>query len=520
LTPEPEVTRLDELVETRFDVITYSQADGNALFLRREEFIAVSCECILNEPPGDGSLSGRRPILWAGDEYIEPEFIVKAYGESNNNQQSAFCNTCCQDHHDGGSGAKDPANDAGAILFNPYRASADYFTTGAFTGDHKHYSKDQQGNLSVATSNGAVYVEACRLVRKDGFLRVQQDFSMESLNVFPFDYLVSEADVEAYSDWVTGVVSDFTTDLVTNGYASSASYPFIAPDLGNPDRTAFGDSPLESDLTNAYTSLPTPLNAQFQQLRSRGVYVDYMTTDLRAMLGCLASNDVDTCNANDYGDVFLDKTGSGNLLEIIPFFEVQLTFLNRWTSFPIDTPVSVSNEPLETNNTHDRGIANQEQISGQSTITATGHDGNLGFTDTDPIDPNFSSELVGNVIEVILDNVNPPPPNGVIVTAIITSGVNGVQAASVEIEVTDAFCNRTNTGFICLVPFGSTTASIKLSNYFKQNDNDISACQSDPSMPSIRGNDNNNRPWTLFDLNNAVDTFTYQISIENGSCGG
>ena len=51
-TPLPDVIRTDELVETTFDVVTYSQDDSGATFLRREEFRAVSCECTLRAPDG------------------------------------------------------------------------------------------------------------------------------------------------------------------------------------------------------------------------------------------------------------------------------------------------------------------------------------------------------------------------------------------------------------------------------------------------------------------------------------
>jgi len=51
--PVPRVFRSEERVETRFDVITYSQTNSGALFLRREEFIGVSCDCRLEAPPTD-----------------------------------------------------------------------------------------------------------------------------------------------------------------------------------------------------------------------------------------------------------------------------------------------------------------------------------------------------------------------------------------------------------------------------------------------------------------------------------
>ena len=63
-------------METRFDVVTYSQTDSGSLFLRREEFIAVSCECTLRTPPAEAEDAGRRPTLWAGDEYDTGQVIA------------------------------------------------------------------------------------------------------------------------------------------------------------------------------------------------------------------------------------------------------------------------------------------------------------------------------------------------------------------------------------------------------------------------------------------------------------
>ena len=65
--PLPRVYRTDEKVETRFDVITYSQQsdDDGALFLRREEFIGVACDCQLEAPPETADSGGLLPTIWA-----------------------------------------------------------------------------------------------------------------------------------------------------------------------------------------------------------------------------------------------------------------------------------------------------------------------------------------------------------------------------------------------------------------------------------------------------------------------
>jgi len=170
LRPSPDVIREDELVETRFDVITYSQDAGpdSALFLRREEFSAVSCECTLND--ADPAQLGRRPVVWAGDEYAAGHFVEKPYGTSANNQQSSVCDSCCRDHHDGGFSVEDSGDDFSNIV-GPFKKTSEYVGLDR-DNDHLHY---QQDGVTKAF-DGDTYIEACRLVRVDGFFRVTQDF--------------------------------------------------------------------------------------------------------------------------------------------------------------------------------------------------------------------------------------------------------------------------------------------------------------------------------------------------------
>ena len=76
LTPQPDVIKSDELVETRFDVITYSQDGSGAFFVRREEFASVACDCTLKAPSGSPETSGRRAAVWAGDEYASFHLLI------------------------------------------------------------------------------------------------------------------------------------------------------------------------------------------------------------------------------------------------------------------------------------------------------------------------------------------------------------------------------------------------------------------------------------------------------------
>ena len=81
----------------------------------------MNAHCVL--PTADQG--GLRPTVWEGYEYTEAEFVSKAYGESANNQQSEFCDLCCRDHHDGGSGEEDVGSDPGRVRYNPFRSSGD-----------------------------------------------------------------------------------------------------------------------------------------------------------------------------------------------------------------------------------------------------------------------------------------------------------------------------------------------------------------------------------------------------------
>ncbi|MFB3079899.1 MAG: prepilin-type N-terminal cleavage/methylation domain-containing protein, partial [Lysobacterales bacterium] len=231
-TPLPDVIRSDEFVETRFDVVTYSQDNAGATFLRREEFRAVSCECTLRVANATGE-GGLRPTIWGGVEYSQAEFVAKPWGESAINLQSSLCTLCCRDHHDGGTGEDDVAGDPGRSRYDAFRPSENYYDSGSLQGDHKHYKRNQQGELSLADSDGDVYLEACRLVRKDGFFRVAQDLRQEGLNNFPASYLDEETEVAEYSAYVTAAVTQYEADVgATNLY-----------ELSPPDLTAAENMP-------------------------------------------------------------------------------------------------------------------------------------------------------------------------------------------------------------------------------------------------------------------------------------
>ncbi|NND45461.1 MAG: prepilin-type N-terminal cleavage/methylation domain-containing protein [Xanthomonadales bacterium] len=526
LLPEPDVIRRNELVETRFDVITYSQTDAGALFLRREEFAVVSCECTLKAPSGDPETSGRRPTIWAGDEYAEGHFVDKPYGVEANNQQSAFCGICCRDHHDGGS-STDDHSDTAVNQYDPFKPTTEYWTTGTFDGDHKHYNRVRNGNnpptLELADAVNDTYVEACKLVRKDGFFKVAQDFRQEDRHVFPEDFLDDQSEVDTYSDYVTEAADAYEDAAYPNYEAGppciGGPSPCVAePDYGNPYPDDLGNNKFPT-----WTELPLA-GEDTQQLRSRGLYIDYLSSDLRSVLDCLRSGgDEDSCQT---GDVVLDRTLSTNILEIIPFYDVQLTFLNRWTETPTNTPVDTTNEGLEDDNAHSRGVASKEALGG-SDVEASGHRGNLGLTDTAMINPQFSSDVMQDTIEVQAEDGSgggggtPNPGTDPVVAGNVSETVNGLQATDIEvIGLNGAVCDRTVGGYECSVPPAASNPRLKVYGYGKNN-TDRYACSTGSVLVKNSQVVNGANAEAVFELHatptNPEGT-TYHIHVQSTAC--
>jgi type II secretory pathway pseudopilin PulG len=496
-TPLPDVIRTDELVETTFDVVTYSQSDEGATFLRREEFRAVSCECTLRAPDTDTE-GGLRPTIWNGNDYSDGEFVSKPYGESANNQQSAYCDICCRDHHDGGTGENDDGNDEGKALYNPFRPVGEYWGSSALLGDHMHYNRSSSGDLNVA-GDGDIYEEACRLVRKDGFFRVAQDLRQEGLNSFPASYLDESAEVTEYSSYVTGSVSLFEAEA-TNNYEGDPPELTLPGDMATP--VVFP----ASSIANA--TLMKSVGSSSQQLRARGIYVDYITDELRAIVNCMDAGGLgSSCGA----------PGANSSLEVLPFYDVQVTWLARWNENPNNIPIEVSNETVQDDNVHSRGLARITGLQGSTQITADLHRGNLGLTATDKVDPQFESDLRNYTLYATANSATTPNATGYTVRGLITSGVNGLKATDAEISVSAGQCDRTTTGFDCVIPTSAINPRITIAKYFKNN-KELYACS---TVMSINGtNHSGSIPadnWTRFNLP-AVQNLVADVVIKEGSC--
>jgi hypothetical protein len=205
-------------------------------------------------------------------------------------------------------------------------------------------------------------------------------------------------------------------------------------------------------------------------------------------------------------------------LEVIPFYDVQLTWLSRWNETPNNNPIDVTNEAIADDNSHDRGRAVLKAGFGYSTISSAVHKGNLGLTGTDPIDPYYvADEEKYNLYALAVDYSTPPPLSGLVVSGTISSSLGYVKASDVEIVATDAQCDRTNTGFECVIQSGATNPRLTVSNYFKAG-KVLVACS---SVLSVNGTEHSGTDpssnWTRFNLPEANVT-NANIVIKLNSC--
>jgi len=488
-TPVPDIIRSGDLTETYFEVVSYNSSN---VFLRREEFITVGCECELNTGPGDGE-GGLRPTLWNGIEYTEAEFVAKDFGVSANNQQSVFCDICCRDHHDGGTGSSD-TSELERQVYNPWMYSN-------VAADHEHFTRSKKGVISPA-GDGDVYLESCRMIRKDGFFLVAQDFNQRGFHGIPEDYMDNVVEVGEYSEYVIEAVADFygpagQSDMKQPGDEG------VAARFTNPvDGASIAYIPASAG-SGTYTNLPTPLGSDTQQLRARGIYLDYMTTEV--------GDRIDDCTDNDDATL-CEIPNFTTKLEVYPFFEVQLTKLATWTEAPLNMPVDVTSEAIQSNNGHSRGRA-QRQVSGVGPTKGRFaiHKGNVGIAATDPVRTNDPQAAV--LFDLNIETVagDPMSFDGFKISGEILSGVGGVRAADVEISFNEAQCGRTPTGFQCVVANLALSPTLTVSNYFKLNRN-LYAC-SDVLSGASSGSSS-----TTFSLPVGLQLLTADIVIEDTPC--
>lgn len=364
------------VVETRFDVLTYSALSGGVARVQsRVETSVVGCRCDYGTAPDDTEARGLRPTYWNGFRYAPPQETgyVPPAGEaalSNGSPpQSARCDVCCRDHHDpnGVSGAK----------FDPRRST------------HSHY-RIVDGSL-VAAGSGE-YVEACRLIRVDGFFRVAADMYNDH-----FGLLETRSDGTSLAYAPKVLAADGYAEFVLDYLEQRVYGVAAAPENFN---TPLSDAivvQLEDD-----ADIDEPDNIDFdaktglQWLHSRGLYIDYLEPEARDRI----VEEKGKCTSGDYDEC---------VLPYMPFTSINLTEISLWS------PLS-GTQIVVTNNDFASSVSSDEPVRGKvspgskpvsntkvDAVASIYHSNSGVALLPDPIDPQDEKVQNGGAVDMLQD---------------------------------------------------------------------------------------------------------------------
>lgn len=365
--PRPEIigkANNSSVVGTRFDVLTYNGLSGAAVIQRRVETAAIACNCQYGAGGtnlGEIYRTAQWPAEWTGERYeitapagatVAPgDALVNKSGPVSGAEQSPLCTECCRDHHDA---------TANATKFDPVR-----------TGSFEHYDATLQ---TVSIADGNKYIEACRLVRVDGFWRTATDMYAKHFGLIN---TAAVAGVEAK----TGA-PDTTAVVTYQAYVKTylGGYTGGAADIANA-----ADGGQVSSTINI--TVPPPADERY--LHARGLYVDYLSQKAldRITKARLPAN----CPGGDYTEC---------TLPFLPFTTINNTELSYWeprvssvantTVLTVTTGGALIYDPLQP--TRGRTNAKSSASNGAtSDATAIITRSNAGVAITSAVDPGDQS---------------------------------------------------------------------------------------------------------------------------------
>ena len=381
--PKPEVVVGNAVVETRFDVLTYSGLIGDTTVTAqsRVETSMVGCTCDLaTAPAADSTVRGFRPTYWNGTQYATPEtasYVPKA-GVASGVTQSDKCTVCCRDHHD-------PATTTGPT-FSPLAVSHPTVTT-----EHPHYYTANGTTWTQVTSasNSKVYQEACRLIRVDGIFRAAPDLNNDYFGLLATgngttaDTSIPDTTSVDGTPSTTGAVSRYQKFVIAylNGrFTTPTPAANAAQSTYNTVNTG-GSTPTTLAATAPYvlnhpTSIDIPLTYSVGKwLHSRGLYIDYLEQD--AVDAITAAKADSACNVDS-------ATLQTCILKLLPFTTINLTEIADWAGNDNTRLAVTNNDFSSTLNSTDpvRGkVTTSAGSAATVTVTSYGRQHNTGLLD-------------------------------------------------------------------------------------------------------------------------------------------
>jgi prepilin-type N-terminal cleavage/methylation domain-containing protein len=385
--PTPELvgqSNNQEIVGTKFNVLTYTPEGNAAVIQKRFENEIIKCACTYGV--GGTNLpeiyrTAQWPAIWTGDSYevYKPSPAANAPGQALSSgprsgvEQSALCQECCRDHHDNST--------AGVVKFDPERSdglTSKYDLNGA--------------NILVPVNNtvSGDYYNACRVIRVDGFWRTASDAYSRQFGLLETE-TVSGAQAKtglptttattAYTTFVKDYLKQYDGTVATAPANAQAMFDDVTRGLNNP----------------TLVSIAAPNTTDYRYLHSRGLYVDYLEAEARQKLR----------------DVLADTEPQGRcptgtdlaecVLPYLPFTSANLTEIATWLASDSTVLAVNSGNLLELNPAEPSGSRTYGKRVGTANNTATVRQSNSGaaintvLTTLAGVDPTDDSAVSNDV---------------------------------------------------------------------------------------------------------------------------
>jgi prepilin-type N-terminal cleavage/methylation domain-containing protein len=460
--PVPELVGRNnnqKIVGTKFTVLNYTPPSGSAVVIqKRFENEIIKCSCRYGA--GGTNLpeiyrTAQWPAIWTGDRYdvFKPTSAGSAPGQVAGSgpkpgvQQSPLCQECCRDHHDG--------NATGVAKFDPERRD----------GSTSKYDVNGAGNLVLAVSNGT-YVDACRVIRVDGFWRTAADMYSRQ-----FGLLETESEN-----------GDAAKTGVPTAGATSAYTGFVKDYLKQYDGTASTAPTGAQALFDGTSGINVPSlvtiaaasNTDYRYLHGRGLYVDYLEDKARTRLSDVIADDSPQGQCPSGSDI------EDCVLPHLPFVSANLTEIARWlASDPnvltinqgnlLPNPSDPSQEPDPTKPSGSRTIGKALGTSDNTASIRMSNSGvavNAVLATVKGVDPTDDSDSVSDAQPFrVGGNVDAGPAFDVGVSG---GGLNPFVYFSILTDV-DRNCLKPSDSYHCVTATGTVlpqAGSVKIANYW------------------------------------------------------
>lgn len=447
--PSPELvgSRNNQIiVGTRYSVLNYSPPGfGNSVQIQKrfdQEVVKCSCEY----GAGGNNLpaiyrTALWPAVWTGEAYAVTQPAgnpaapgqSKASGPRSGATQSDLCQECCRDHHDTGDNTQ--------VRFDPERNDGSVSKYDLTLGD------------PVTNTNNGNYVDACRLVRVDGFWRTASDLYSRQFGLL-------ETQAQNGADARSGLPTPESVSAYTNMVKQ-----FLAGYNGS-QATRTGAQTLFDALANAPTiTIASASNSDYRYLHGRGLYVDYLEQDARdKLVETLADTDAD-------GACPTGTEPEECVMPFLPFTTVNLTEIAKWTAeFPNILTVNSGNllfaDPLQPSGSRTIGKTNgTSNNTGEMRRSNSGVAINASMTALAGVDPNDNSEVT---IDSQAFQVG-GSTGGTFDVRVTGGGGNPFVFTSVNTDVGKECLKPAGTDHHCVLSGGNNlpqSGSILLSNYW------------------------------------------------------